>query len=335
MSIDKRTLDNLGVTTVTTFVETHILCGWQGYDAKNDNAFDGMIIMKKGSNKLKETGGIIFTQIKCGTKNGYKVIRQKDPENIGVNVGEEYIAAHRERWNIVPSPAILIFVDADDYNITQPHRSNIPMYWVDLKDEKSYCKSNKSLILVPKKNKISLKTKNDFHKLCKNYLGNSTIPNLFFKDGDALPVKLGIKNSLKSDAWKYYKDWKNQGVFQHTNLGAIYVNRMGWKHITRAGRGNHRIVASRLLLPIARKIIENIQSYKVLDRFDVRYTKGDGRLFIRDYIGLKAHVSFNYRDASVVQVILKRERLFDVQNGLLNENVWFYSVFELRRGKAQ
>ncbi|WP_225876360.1 DUF4365 domain-containing protein [Acinetobacter indicus] len=167
MSIDKRILDNLGVTTVTSLVETQFMCGWQGYDAKNDNAFDGMIIMRKGSGSAKETGGIIFVQIKCGTTGGYKVVRRKDPEHIGIQVGEEYIQSHRERWNRVPSPSILIFVDADNYDVRQPHRYEPIMYWVDLKKDESYCTTNKQLILVPKKNKISLKTKGDVNGILK------------------------------------------------------------------------------------------------------------------------------------------------------------------------
>ncbi len=335
MSIDKRILDNLGVTSVTSFVETHLLCGWQGYDAKNDNAFDGMIIMKRGSNALRETGGIIFVQIKCGTSGGYKKERITDPDNIGVHVGRDYIESHRHKWNIVPSPAILIFVDADAYEVGQPHKYKPVMYWVDLKKDESYCGKNKQLILVPKKNKISLKSKSDFHNLCRSYLGDETLGNIFVKSNEGLPVHLGTKSTLKTDAWNYYKNWRQRGVFKHPNLGDIYINGMGWKHITRAGRGSQRIIASWLLLPIARNIIENVASFKVLDRIDIENKIDPNKILIRDYIGIRAHVSFNYRDSSVVQVILKRERLYDVNNDLLNQNIWFYSVFELRRGKMQ
>ncbi|ENU89676.1 hypothetical protein F884_01848 [Acinetobacter sp. CIP 102143] len=335
MSIDKRILDNLGVTSVTNFVETQILCGWQGYDAKNDNAFDGMIIMRRGSSSAKETGGILFVQIKCGTTGGYKVVRQRDPENIGIQVGEVYIRNHRERWNIVPSPSILIFVDADNYDVRQPHKYEPIMYWVDLKKDESYCATNKQLILVPKKNKISLKTKGEFHELCRGYLGNATLEDIFINSSEGLPVHLGSKISLKSSAWDFYKNWRNQGIYNHQKLGKIYINGMGWRHITRAGRGNQRIVASWLLLPVARKIIEITQDFKVLDRIDIKQRSDLNRVLIRDYIALRAKVSFNYRDSSIVQVILKRERLYDVNNGLVNQNLWFYSVFELRRGRVQ
>lgn len=180
-----------------------------------------------------------------------------------------------------------------------------------------------------------MKSKSDFNVLCKSYLGDDTLSEIFVKSSDGLPVHLGARSSLKIAAWNYYKSWRSQGVFKHPNLGDIYVNRMGWKHITRTGRGSQRIIASWLLLPIAKHIIENVNNYKILDRIDIEDKRDPSKILIRDYVGIRVNVNFNYRDSSVVQVILKRERLYDVNNGLLNQNIWFYSVFELRRGKVQ
>lgn len=327
MSIDRRTLDNLGVNSVTNFVETRILCGWQGYDAKNDNAFDGMIIMKKGSKILKETGGIIFTQIKCGTTSGYKVVRIKDPDNIGLNVGREYIESHRERWNIVPSPAILIFVDADGYDVNQPNKYEPVMYWVDLKKEESYCNDNKQLILVPRKNKLTLKSKGDFHKLCGPKVNDFKLTKLYFKSENSL--KVNINHSLKKEALLFYKFWKNSAPI-HPKLGNILINRRGWRHITRPDRATHRIIASWLLLPVAKKILETVVEYQILKRAKINVSND---VVVReDYLGLNAKVYFNYRDTSLVQVILFRKTIISKKGGI-SEKIWFHSVFEKRRGK--
>ena len=181
MNIDNRILDNLGVQTVTGFVENRIFCGWQDYFAKNDNAFDGIIIMRKGRSRLIETGGLIFTQIKCGTSGGYKVIRQNDPDHIGVNVGRKYIESHRERWNKVESPAILVFIDADSYNFDNPNDKALSGYWVNLKEDEAYCQTNKNLIRVPKKNKLNLHTKNEFHKLCGDKINDYQLKKFLFQ----------------------------------------------------------------------------------------------------------------------------------------------------------
>lgn len=337
MSIDNKILDNLGVQTVTGFIENRIFCGWQDYFAKNDNAFDGIIIMRKGRSKLIETGGLIFTQIKCGRTGGYKVIRQNDSDHIGVNVGKSYIESHRERWNKVESPAILIFIDADSYNFDQPDDRALSGYWVNLKDENAYCKTNKSLIRVPKINKLNLHTKSDFHKLCGSSVNDYQLDRVSIKNDENLPITLGARSNLKKEAWSYYKNWaQNTNEHFHPKLGRILVNRMGWKHITRKGRANQRIIASWMLLPVARKMIRNISNYQKLDnRKQISFHKGQGQVLVRDYLSLKALVSFTYRDSSLIQVILKRDKILDIEGNLISEKIWFYSIFELRRGGMQ
>ena len=335
MSVDNKIFDNLGVQTVTGFVENRLFCGWQDYFAKNDNAFDGMIIMRKGRSRLVETGGVIFTQIKCGRSGGYKVLRKTDPDHIGVKVGKAYIESHGERWNKVESPSILIFIDADSYNFDNPDNKALEGYWVDLKDDQAYCQSNKSLIRVPKKNKLNLHTKSEFHKLCGNKINDYRLDKFFIMNDENLPINLGIKSNLKKDAWNYYKNWaSNTNEHFHPKLGRILVNRMGWKHITRKGRANHRVIASWLLLPVARKMILYVKDYQRLgNRIETLFNRGDGRVLIRDYLGLKALVSFTYRDSSLVQVIFKRDKILDIKGNLISEKIWFYSVFELRRGE--
>ncbi len=153
--------------------------------------------MRKGRSRVIETGGLIFTQIKCGRLGGYKVIRQSDPDHIGVNVGRTYIESHRERWNKVESPAILVFIDADSYNFDNPDDKALSGYWVNLKDDDAYCQTNRSLIRVPKKNKLNLHTKNEFHKLCGSSINDYQLDSLYIKNDENLPISLGGNSNLK------------------------------------------------------------------------------------------------------------------------------------------
>lgn len=53
-------------------------------------------------------------------------------------------------------------------------------------------------------------------------------------------------------------------------------------------------------------------------------------------MGLRGIVSFPYRHQSVVQVVLKRNRLVSPSDARRErQKIWFYSVYELRRGTLQ
>ena len=144
---------------------------------------------------------------------------------------------------------------------------------------------------------------------------------------------LGRNESLRAEAWEYYKSWRSN-LHERTNqvLGEILVNRVGWKHITRRGRHSERIIQSWLLLGAAKKAI--MESKKIYQLGRAREKKfSDGNTELTDYLGIRVNVSFPYRHESIIQVILKRSRLLMPDN--LNperQKIWFYSVYELRRG---
>src|SRR3546814_1878438 len=62
---------------------------------------------------------------------------------MGVKLGKEYIATHRPRWDALPGPVILAYVE-------DPDDRNSKIYWQDLKSDDSYSKTNKAVVLVPK-----------------------------------------------------------------------------------------------------------------------------------------------------------------------------------------
>lgn len=158
--------------------------------------------MKRGQKASKATGGVIFVQVKCGG-NGYRQDQNQHPNHIGINLGEAYIVKHRPRWNLVPGPAVLIFV-----NDTIDHR-NPPCWWVNIKDDESYSKTNKGQILIPKNQKFGSHSKGIFHKLCGSGPTDRNLPTISISRNDDLPVNLSKNESLRNDAWEYYKEWSS------------------------------------------------------------------------------------------------------------------------------
>jgi hypothetical protein len=150
---------------------------------------------------------------------------------------------------------------------------------------------------------------------------------------DTLIPKLGKDESLRDDAWRYYKAWRADAEScRNPALGRILVNRVGWKHMTRRGRLPERIVQSWTLLGAAKKIVTGTR--KVFSLGHVRTTRfPDGNSLMEDFLGLRAVVYFPHRHHSVIQVVLKRSRLLCPKDqSREREKIWFYSVYELRRG---
>jgi hypothetical protein len=316
----------IGINKVSTTVENLWESGWQEYAAQNDDAFDGIIILKRGSKKPAATGGIIFVQVKCGS-DGYKKIQKQYPNHIGVALGEEYIDAHIPRWNSAPGPAVLIFVD-DETSKTNPNA-----YWVDLRMDASYSPSNSGMILIPKSQRFSHHSKGDFHRLCGVNPIDRALEEITLSRTDGFIPNLGFKSSLRADAWKFYADWKNSpAIDNNPALGPILVNRVGWDHITRANRLPERVAQSWHLLGAAKKMITSCTNYWTLGNASSK-TFSNGSTEVTDYLGLRAKVTFPHRHHSVVQVILRRSRVTaTITNEAISQKIWFYSVYELRRG---
>lgn len=316
----------IGITAVSQAVVVEWNCDWQEYSHINDEGIDGIILMRRGQKASKATGGVVFVQIKCGG-NGYRQDQVQHPNHICINLGREYIEKHRPRWNRMPGPAILIFVDD-----TIDHK-NPPCWWVDVKSDNSYSTTNKSQILIPKNQKFGSHSKGIFHQLCGTGPTDRLLPTITLTRAQDIKINLSKTESLRNDAWEYYKDWRGC-LSDRSNpaLGEIFVNRTGWKHITRFGRRSERIVQSWLLLAAARQVVKSVSDIDFL-RHGETVTLEDGTTRVIDYLGLRANVKFTYRHESVVQVVLKRIRIINATFGQKErEKIWFYSVYELRRG---
>lgn len=316
----------IGINKVATVVENLWDSGWQEYAAQNDDAFDGVIIMKRGLKNPAATGGLIFVQVKCGS-GGYKQLQDQYPDHIGIALGAEYVAKHVPRWMKASGPAILVFVD------DETSKENPAAYWTDLKRQDSYSPTNQGMVLVPKHQRFSHHTKGEFHRLCGSNPADQELQEVRLERRDGVTPGLGKHDCLRKDAWNFYATWKSADGFDvNPALGQIIVNRVGWEHMTRASRLPERVSQSWLLLGAAKKMIAECVRYWTLGHATERIFP-DGTCELTDYLALRAKVSFPYRHHSVVQVILRRSRIVDANRlNMSRQKIWFYSVHELRRG---
>ena len=323
--VSNRTKERIGINAVSRIVETDWESGWQEYATQNDDAVDGIILMRKGSKYQADTGGVVFVQVKCGG-NGYRQDQAQYPDHICIQLGTKYIKTHMRRWMRVPGPMVLIFVD-DTLDKKLP-----PAWWVDLRTD-CISPTNQGVILIPKKQRFGHHEKGAFHTLCGPGPVDRELITIKLTKEHQVSIHLGKNESLRNDAWTYYKNWRaDEGSCFHPTIGQIFVNRVGWKHITRVGRSQERIVLSWLLLGAAREMIRQGANTMYLGHANIK-TLDSGATKVTDYIGLRANVIFPHRHQSVVQVVLKRQRVLDTNYGAREKvKIWFYSVFEPRRG---
>jgi hypothetical protein len=323
-----RVKERIGINAVSRIVEVNWESGWQEYAQQNDDAIDGVILMRRGSKRPTDTGGIVFVQVKCGG-NGYRQDQAQYPDHIGVSLGAPYIDAHKARWIKVPGPAVLIFVD-DTLN-----KNNPPAWWADLKSAGSYSTTNSGMILIPKSQRFAHHSKSTFHRLCGTGPSDRQLEEIRMRRKDTLVPRLGRTESLRNDAWEFYKAWRD-GVPSYVNpiLGPILINRVGWKHMTRRDRLPERIVQSWQLLGAAKEMVANCKSIFTLGHATHQHYP-DGNTQVTDYLGLRASVVFPHRHQSILQVVLRRSRLITPANqNRERQKIWFYSVYELRRGRG-
>jgi hypothetical protein len=324
--MNNRTKERIGINAVSRIVETDWECGWQEYGAQNDDAVDGIILMRKGSKNPSDTGGVAFIQVKCGG-NGYRKDQAQYPNHLCICLGKDYIAKHLKRWKRVPGPMILIFVD-DTKSKMLP-----PAWWVDLKEERSISPTNKGMILIPKKQRFGHHSKGTFHSLCGPGTTDRELTTIKLIKSKQVTIKLGKNESLRNDAWAFYKNWRDdKDSCLHKKIGKIIVNRVGWKHITRIGRSPDRIVQSWLLLGAAKEMVKQGATILYLGHAKTEEMES-GATKITDYLGLKSNIIFPHRHQAVILVVLKRQRILNTDMGHgEKQKIWFYSVYEPRRG---
>ncbi len=319
MSGDTSLQRDIGIRLAGQVVREHLGCRWEGISLENDDGIDGIILVRRNG---RETGCILFAQVKCGV--GYRRQSPRMPDHIGVSLGTEYIRVHRPRWDVKPGPVILIYIDPTT------DRFLPDAWWTDLKDEASYLDKVPSYIFVPKRQRFFLHSKGHLEDLCKHSVRDAQLPEITINPTDEA-VFSGYSKPLKQSARSFYQTWASLGSV-NPGLGHVNVSRIGWRHLTRRGRPLSRVAQSWQLLPAARRIVEEITPAQTLSRADTVTLNGSIER-VRDFLGLRARVAFPHRDPATVQVVLLRIRDIDTETGHTAQRVWFYSVYEKRRGE--
>lgn len=315
---DTRTQQAFGLLTVQRIAQIDLHCGWQEVAAINDNGVDAIIIDRR---KGVDTGSLYFVQVKCG--DSYIQNAKKRPDHLGIAVGQDYIAAHRPRWEALIGPAILVYVDA------QTGRS----FWTDLRSEASYCpQENKSIILVPKCQRFGSHSLGDLRSLRSFRERDRTLSTIRVFPNE-IPTQ-NFSETPKAAARSFYREWANASASArtHSSLGEIGISRVGWRHVSAKGRGLHNVLQSWMLLGVAKRIIQSSIAPYTIRAPDKSETLT--HYVFHDYISLRSRVAFPNRHEAVVQVVLKRIRSIEKATGSIQQRIWFYSVHEPRRGKG-
>jgi hypothetical protein len=189
----------VGIRVVATFVREPWDCRWQEYEARNDNGIDGVVIMRKGQ---RETGGVVFVQVKCGG-DGYRSDQAQYPNHIGVKLGPAYVEEHKGRWLATPGPCVIVFVDDKE------DKKNPPAWWGNLKDASLYSPTNQGMLLLPKAQRFGAHSKGDFHKLCGSRPIDTALPVLEASREDLIVPR--SKETLHQAARGFYKAWSQEG----------------------------------------------------------------------------------------------------------------------------
>ncbi|MCH8961835.1 MAG: DUF4365 domain-containing protein, partial [Bacteroidetes bacterium] len=250
MKNDTRPQQARGIAEVSDIVQARMRCGWQDIDQVNDNGIDGIIIDRVDGN---DTGSLYYVQVKCG--NSYINSSNRRPAHLGIKLGREYIETHRPRWNALQGPAVLVYVDFHTRKA----------WWTDLKAASSYCpEQNRGIILIPKHQRFGVHSIGHLRKLRGYFDIDRNLDVIHLQQKDLLTNSLS--KSLKVCARDFYKEWSSSPIQERNNpmLGEISVSRVGWRHITRRGRGADNIIQSWLLLGAAKRIIlSNDKPYQI------------------------------------------------------------------------
>lgn len=308
-----------GVSLVSHRTQSQLKSDWQGFDAENDDAVDGIILLK---HRERFSGRLLFAQVKSGP-SFKKENKNIDGNSFGVSIGRDYIMKHRHRWNALPGPAILVYVE-------NPESVNSRIFWQDLKKDSSYSKTNAGLVLIPRTKTFGSEAKGELRKLTGSVPDSLPLKEIDLRAARSL---LATPNFSLKIAKEFYRAWSISTDRVHPELGEILVTSAGWRHITRQGRRSDNILNSLLLLEAAKEMVSQGADWRQLG--SAKRRERTKTLDILDTLSLRAKIIFRQRTAAPVQVILQRVRSVCKTTGSTATNIKFLSVHELQRGNSR
>lgn len=300
-------------------VRSQLMSDWQNIDAENDDSIDGAVLLRYRGAFL---GRMLFVQVKSGPAFKLVYKQKRFSGKIGVKLGAEYIEEHRPRWNALPGPVILVYVES-------PNDRSSKIYWQDLKNEASYSSTNKDVVLVPINQTFGSEAKGALRRLT-----GSVPDDVPLKQIDMTKAQSLLKQPIleRKTARTFYMQWAKSAERSHPEVGEIEVTNAGWRHITRRSRRPENVQNSFTLLETARQMVIQGAGWRQLG--GSKTTNRTKTIDIVDALSLRAYVVFKHRAPSVVQVILRRKRVICKFSGKIDSRIYFYSVHELQRGNS-
>lgn len=340
----RRNLDTQGIgkrafTAVQTIFQNngHLI---QPIDGDTDIGIDGYLRLRKRVKFKKveknkevlyentvDTGNLVGVQVKGVTKipekksNSYYIIK-KDKTCFGVNFkSRDKLNSKKEIWENFVGPVILVFIDL----------STNEAWWANLNDQIVF-DSNGYSVNVKKENKLDASSFKHIKKLGKELFSQNEL--IIIKTDNSHFTKLSVA-SFKESAKDLYRMLGGKEDSEYPMpatinpvLGEIKYTRSGWKHMTRLNRRQMRIINSLTLLFVSKLICEEVTKFTKVKKGEFR----ESRRFIKkvEYLTLRANVEFNFRQDSIVQVVLRRVRTFDkfYQNSKIPAEIFFHSIYE-------
>lgn len=337
----RRNLDTQGIGKKALNLAEQVILDsghlFQPIDGDIDNGIDGYIILRKKVKFKKvvdrkekryedfvETGNIIGVQVKgvsevpTSGSNSYYVT-YSDKTKFGVNFSTKpNLNKSKTPWKNFVGPVILIFVEIK----TQL------LWWTDLNNPESYS-DNDYCVSVQKDKTFSKDAFKTIQKLGRELFLKTELPTIDTANYDFFTLAI---RDFKESAKSCYRNLSGSGEFFHPTinpiLGEIKYSQSGWKHITRLNRRKMRIFNSLLLLGVSKKICEKVEKFSSVKKGLVR----ESNRFIKkvDFLTLRANVNFNYRQSSIVQVVLRRVKTFDKIHSAkqIPDQIYFHSIYE-------
>ena len=221
----------------------------------------------------------------------------------GLAIGKDKLARNADRWRRVVGAAIIIYVDP----------SSRKAFWANLKDNETI---GPSQIFVSNKNCFDADAKNTIASLCGNVHRDLLAMEIETLASD-FPHLIN-KDHIQIASRQLYKDFNSKPVYLSDSQTKINFTRRGWRHITRKGRAQLTRYQSFVLLGTVRKILNTSR----LSEFRKHQSVSNPT---RDFISIKAAVTFPFRQTSIVKIILE---ISAISAGKIYN---FHTIYEPRR----
>ena len=295
MSLNTQRRGQVGVNIVEGIILNDWKSRWQPIDAHNDDGIDGLIFIEAGG---EMTGQVVFAQVKC-----YSRAKLNKKGQFPLAVGIEKLEKNLQRWRRLVGAAIVIYVD----HVTRKS------FWVNVRDSGAVIGSQ---VFVPQDQPFDAAARSTVARLCGNIHRDVLAPQIDTAAEDFPHIR--SKDHIQRTARALYQELRSDPVRLGNSGPIVRFDREGWRHITRPQRPELTRYQSFILLGTVRKILECSSQ-------DALKTHHSASLLSKQFVTVRAAVTFPFRQTAIVKVILEITRHAE------EDQYRFHTVYEPRR----